>query len=70
MEPDRRLVEDVENASKPRADLRSETDALHLAAGESGRRAVESEVVKPDIEKELKPPHNLGYDVLETGELG
>ena len=67
---DRRLVEDIEDASEPRANLRREADALHLAAGKCGRRAVECQVVKTDVEKELEPPHNLGYDVLEPGELG
>ena len=69
VEADSRLVEDVEDASEPRANLRREADALHLAAGKCGRRAVESQVVKTDVEKELKPPHDFGDDVLEAGEL-
>ncbi len=36
VEPDRRLVEHVEHADQPGADLRGEPDALRLAAGEGG----------------------------------
>ena len=34
VQPDRRLVEHVEHADEPAADLRREPDALRLAAGE------------------------------------
>ena len=38
VQPDRRLVEHVEHADEPAADLRREPDALRLAAGERARR--------------------------------
>jgi hypothetical protein len=41
MEPDRRLVEDVEHAHQLAADLGGQPDALALAAGEGPRGAVE-----------------------------
>ena len=41
VEPDRRLVEDVEHADELRADLRREPEPLRLAARERRRRAVE-----------------------------
>jgi hypothetical protein len=34
VQPDRRLVEHVQHAREPGADLRREADALRLAAGE------------------------------------
>ena len=39
VEADRRLVEHVEHADQPRADLGGQPDALRLAAGEGGRGA-------------------------------
>ena len=39
MQPDRGLVQNVEHAGEPRADLRGEPDALALAAGERAGRA-------------------------------
>ena len=48
VQADRGLVEHVEHAAKPRADLRGEADTLALAAGERRRRAVEREVVEAD----------------------
>ncbi len=49
MQPDRRLVEDVEHAGEPRADLRSQPNALALAAGQCARSAGQGQVFKPDI---------------------
>ncbi len=44
VEPDRRLVEDVEDAAEAGSDLGREADALGFPAGEGGRRPVELEV--------------------------
>ena len=55
VQADRRLVEDVQHADEPGADLRGETDALRLTAGERPGRAVEAEVVEADVEEEAKP---------------
>ena len=38
VQPDRRLVEDVEHADEPAPDLRRQPDALRLAAGQRARR--------------------------------
>ena len=46
VQADRRLVEDVEHADQPAADLAGQADALGLAAGERRRRAVERQVVQ------------------------
>ena len=39
MESDGRLVEDVDHSRQPVADLRRETDALRLTAGQRGGAA-------------------------------
>ena len=55
VQPDRRLVEDVQHADEPRADLRREPNALRLAARERLRRAAEREIVEPDVDEEAQP---------------
>src|SRR5437764_1348998 len=49
MQPDRRLVEDIEHAGEARADLRGKPDALALAARQGRRCARQREIVEPDI---------------------
>src|SRR5205807_9669234 len=44
VEPDRRLVENVEDADELRADPRRQTQTLRLAARDRGRGAVELEI--------------------------
>ena len=61
VQPDRRLVEDVEHADQPGADLGGEPDALRLAAGQRGGGAVEREVVQADVDEEAEP----GVDLLQ-----
>src|SRR2546421_744005 len=61
VQPDRRLVEDVEHAHQPGPDLRREPDPLGLAAGERRGRAVDGEVVEADV---LEDPEALP-DLLE-----
>ena len=55
VQADRRLVEDVQHARQLAAELRREPDALRLAARQRRRRAVEREVVEPDVEQERQP---------------
>ena len=62
VQPDRRLVEHVQHADQPTADLRREPDALRLAAGQRGRRAVEREVVEADVEEEAQALVDLLLD--------
>ncbi len=59
MQTDRRLVQDVEHADQPRADLRRQADALGLAAGERRRDAVERQVVQADIDEEPETSADL-----------
>ena len=59
--PMRRLVQDVEHAHQLAADLGGQADALRLAAGERDGRAVERQVVEPDVDHEAQ----AGGDLLE-----
>ena len=63
----RRLVEDVEHAHEPGADLRREPDALRLAAGERRRAALEREVVEPHVDQEAQPLDDLLDDAPRDG---
>ena len=74
VQPDARLVEHVEHADQPRADLGGQPDALCLAAGQRGGRPVEREVVETDVEEEAQPlldllEHALGDLPLAVGQL-
>ena len=62
MQADARLVEHVEHARQPRADLRREPDALALAAGERGAAAGEGEVVEAHVHEELQALLDLAQD--------
>ena len=59
--PMRRLVEDVEHADQPGADLRGQPDPLRLATGQRAGRPVEREVVEADVEQEAE----AGLDLLD-----
>jgi hypothetical protein len=54
VQPDRRLVENVEDADQTAADLAREADALGFAAGEGRSGAVEAEVVEADVGEEAE----------------
>jgi len=68
VQPDARLVEDVEHADEPGADLRRQPDALRLAPGERLGRAVHGQVVEPDVHEEAEPLAHLLED--RGGDLG
>ena len=57
------LVQDVEHAHQAGADLRGQADALRLAAGERGRRAVEREVPQADVDQEAEARADLLQDL-------
>ena len=74
VEPDRGLVEDVEDADELRADLGREPEPLRLAARERERGAVELEVADADVVEEGQARADLledpGRDVpLAFGQL-
>ena len=54
VQADRRLVEDVEHAHEPGADLGREADALRLTARQRPAGSIEGEVVEADVEQELQ----------------
>ena len=68
VQPDRRLVEDVQHADEPRTDLRRQPDALRLAARERLGRAAEREVVEPDVDEEAQTLAHFLED--RAGDLG
>ena len=55
VQADRGLVEHVEHAGQPRADLRGEADALALAARERAGGARQREVFEADVDQEAQP---------------
>ena len=59
MQADRRLVEHIEHADQPGADLRGQPNALRLTAGQRGRRPRQRQVVEPDVEQEAEPRLDL-----------
>ena len=62
VQADRRLVEHIEHAGQPRADLRGEPDALALAAGERAARARQRQIVEADIDQEFQALADLLED--------
>jgi len=68
MQADRRLVQNVEHAHQPAADLPGQPDALRLAAGERGRGAVERQIIEAHIDQEPQPPANL-FEHLDRDRL-
>ena len=71
MQADGRLVEDVEHADQPAADLAGQPDPLHLAARKGRRGAVQAEIFEAHVLEELQPAANLlehlGRDLLAGG---
>ena len=59
MEPDARLIENVENAAKPGADLSGEADALRFAARKRGSGTVQAEIAKADGEQKINALGNF-----------
>src|SRR5688572_32261706 len=58
VQPDRRLVENVENANEAGSDLRRETDSLSLATRQRLGRAAEGQVVEADV---VEKAQSLAY---------
>ena len=64
MQADGGLVEDVEHADEPAADLRREPDPLRLAAGQRRRRSLERQIVEPDVDQEPESRCDLLDDAV------
>jgi len=69
MQPDAWLVEDVQHADQPAPNLAGQPDPLRLAAGQARRRAVQRQVVQPDVEQEVEPGADLLQAVFGDGRL-
>ena len=69
VQADARLVEDVEHAHQPAADLAGQADALPLAARQRRRRAVQRQVVQAHVEHELQPVADLFQHLFGDLEL-
>ena len=75
MQADAGLVEDVEHADQPGADLGGEADPLHLAAAQRGSPTAEREVAQPDVAEKAQPigrfledrPGDLGIEPRAAG---
>ena len=59
MQPDRRLVQDVQHADQPAADLPGQANPLRLAAGERRRGAIERQIIESHVRQKAEPPANL-----------
>ena len=55
VQADRGLIQNVEHAAQPGADLRGQADALPFATAERGGVAVQREVSEADGAEKLKP---------------
>jgi hypothetical protein len=62
MQADGGLVQDIEHARQPRADLRRQPDALALAAGQRAGITRQCQVIQPDIVEEFQPIADLLED--------
>ena len=63
MQADRRLVEHVEYAAQPAAQLRRQPDALHLAAGKRRGGSGKRQIFKTDVDQELHSVDDLAGDL-------
>ncbi len=64
VQPDRRLVEDVQDAHQGRADLGRQPDPLGFTARQRHARSIEREVVEPDVDEEPEPGDDLLEDLV------
>ena len=64
VEPDRRLVEDVQHTDEPAPDLRRQPDPLGLAPRERARRTIQRQVVEPHVDEEPEAGADLLHETL------
>ena len=69
VQADRGLIQNVEHAAQPGADLRGQADALPLAAGERGCVTVQGKVGEADGTEELQPLDDLAADAFGNERL-
>ena len=64
MQADGRLVEHVEHAAQPRADLRGQPDPLAFAARKRRRIARQREIAEAHPAQKLQPLHDLAANAF------
>ncbi len=64
VQTDRRLVQHIQRAHEPRANLAGQTNALGLTTGQSASRTREGQIVETDIEQKPKACVHLFGDAL------
>ena len=69
MQPDGRLVQNVQHAAELRANLRGQPDPLRFATRQRGRRTVQTQVVQADRLEELQPAPNLIHHSLGNRQI-
>ena len=69
MQPDGRLIQHIQHAAQPRANLRRQPDALPFAAGERRRRAVQRKIVQPHRIQKLQPLDDLALQPVRDEPL-
>ena len=67
MQPDRRLIENIENAAQIRAKLRGETDPLRFAAAQGFRGTAQRQITEPDVLHEAKTLRDFRNEVVRDG---
>ena len=63
VQPNRRLVEHVQNAGQSAADLAGQANPLALAAGKRRRAAGQAQVIEADVDQERQPVAHLAQQV-------
>ena len=69
MQPDARLVQNIEHPREPRPDLGGEPNALRFAATQRAAFAIEREITEPDFEQKFQPRLNFAHDFVHDGLL-
>ena len=69
VQADARLVQDVQHAGQPRADLGRQSNALRLATRERGRRPTQRQIVEPDVDQKPQSFADLLQDLAADREL-
>ena len=57
------FIQHVAHALQIRSELRRQSDALRLAAGEAGRGAVQLQIAEPDVAEKAGPGGELGQQI-------
>ena len=70
MQADGGLIQHIHDAGEARADLACQADALSFAARKRIGRALERQIVEPDVDQEFEAVGDLAHDALGDLPLG